>query len=38
MAGSGRRHRRVAYVAGEPFLWPALTSAETLEFLAQVGE
>ena len=22
-------HRRVAYVAGEPFLWPALTSAET---------
>ena len=27
-------HRRVAYVAGEPFLWPALTGAETLEFLA----
>ena len=27
-------HRRVAYVAGEPFLWPALTSAETFEFLA----
>jgi polyether ionophore transport system ATP-binding protein len=22
-------HRRVAYVAGEPFLWPSLTSAET---------
>ncbi len=22
-------HRRVAYVAGEPFLWPNLTSAET---------
>ena len=22
-------HRRVAYVAGEPFLWPALTSTET---------
>jgi ABC-2 type transport system ATP-binding protein len=29
-----RAHRRVAYVAGEPFLWPALTAAETLEFLA----
>ena len=25
-----RAHRRVAYVAGEPFLWPALTGAETL--------
>ena len=30
-------HRRVAYVAGEPFLWPALTSAETFEFLARCG-
>ena len=29
-------HRRVAYVAGEPFLWPALTAAETFEFLARV--
>jgi polyether ionophore transport system ATP-binding protein len=29
-------HRHVAYVAGEPFLWPALTGAETLEFLARV--
>jgi ABC-2 type transport system ATP-binding protein len=29
-------HRRVAYVAGEPFLWPALTSAETFAFLAQL--
>jgi len=29
-------HRRVAYVAGEPFLWPALTSAETFELLARV--
>jgi ABC-2 type transport system ATP-binding protein len=29
-------HRRVAYVAGEPFLWPALTSAESLELLARV--
>src|SRR5579871_3219909 len=29
-------HRRTAYVAGEPFLWPALTGAETLEFLARV--
>ena len=27
-------HRRVAYVAGEPFLWPALTGGETLAFLA----
>src|SRR5450432_3932616 len=27
-------HRRVAYVAGE--LWPALTSAETFEFLARL--
>ena len=31
-----RAHRRVAYVAGEPFLWPSLTSAETFEFLAQL--
>jgi ABC-2 type transport system ATP-binding protein len=29
-------HRRVAYVSGEPFLWPALTGAETLEFLARL--
>ena len=29
-------HRRVAYVAGEPFLWPTLTGAETLEFLARL--
>ena len=29
-------HRRVAYVAGEPFLWPSLTSAETLEFLGRL--
>ena len=29
-------HRRVAYVAGEPYLWPSLTSAETLEFLARL--
>ncbi|MGO9247655.1 MAG: ATP-binding cassette domain-containing protein [Solirubrobacteraceae bacterium] len=29
-------HRRTAYVAGEPFLWPALTSAETFELLARV--
>jgi ABC-2 type transport system ATP-binding protein len=27
-------HRRVAYVAGEPFLWPSLTGAETLAYLA----
>jgi polyether ionophore transport system ATP-binding protein len=29
-------HRRVAYVAGEPFLWPTLTGAETLAYLAQL--
>ena len=29
-------HRRLAYVAGEPFLWPALTAGETLEFLARL--
>jgi ABC-2 type transport system ATP-binding protein len=29
-------HRRVAYVAGEPFLWPSMTAAETLEFLARL--
>ncbi len=29
-------HRHVAYVAGEPFLWPALTSAETFAFLARL--
>jgi|SRR5450759_1898589 ABC-2 type transport system ATP-binding protein len=29
-------HRRVAYVAGEPFLWPSLTGEETFEFLARV--
>ncbi len=29
-------HRRVAYVAGEPFLWPSLTGAETLAFLARL--
>jgi ABC-2 type transport system ATP-binding protein len=31
-----RTHRRVAYVAGEPFLWPALTSAETFAYLARL--
>ncbi len=31
-----RAHERLAYVAGEPFLWPSLTGAETLEFLARV--
>ncbi|HUI49527.1 MAG TPA: ABC transporter ATP-binding protein [Acidimicrobiia bacterium] len=29
-------HRRVAYIAGEPSLWPSLTTAETLEFLGRV--
>jgi ABC-2 type transport system ATP-binding protein len=31
-----RAHRRVAYVAGEPFLWPSLTGAETFEFLGRL--
>jgi polyether ionophore transport system ATP-binding protein len=31
-----RAHRRLAYVAGEPFLWPSLTAGETLEFLARL--
>ena len=31
-----KAHRHVAYVAGEPFLWPNLTGAETFEFLARV--
>jgi ABC-2 type transport system ATP-binding protein len=29
-------HRRVANVAGEPFLWPSLTGAETLDYLARL--
>jgi ABC-2 type transport system ATP-binding protein len=29
-------HRHLAYVAGEPFLWPSLTGAETLEFLGRL--
>jgi len=29
-------HRRVAYVSGEPFLWPGMTGAETIEFLARL--
>lgn len=29
-------HRWVAYVAGEPLLWPALTGRETLEFLGRL--
>ncbi len=31
-----RAHHHVAYVAGEPFLWPSMTGAETLEFLARL--
>jgi len=31
-----RAHRRVAFVAGEPMLWPALTGLESLEFLARL--
>jgi ABC-2 type transport system ATP-binding protein len=29
-------HRRVAFVAGEPFLWPSMTAIETLEFLGRL--
>ncbi len=29
-------HRSVAYVAGEPSLWPQMTAAETFEFLARL--
>jgi ABC-2 type transport system ATP-binding protein len=29
-------HSRVAYVSGEPFLWPGMTGAETLVFLARL--
>jgi ABC-2 type transport system ATP-binding protein len=31
-----RAHARVAYVAGEPFLWASLTGAETLAFLGRL--
>jgi ABC-2 type transport system ATP-binding protein len=31
-------HRHVAYVAGEPFLWPGLTGAETLAYLARLRD
>jgi ABC-2 type transport system ATP-binding protein len=31
-----KAHRRIAYVPGEPSLWPALTSDETFELLAQL--
>ena len=31
-----RAHRRVAFVAGEPMLWPALTGLECLDFLARL--
>ncbi len=31
-----RAHERVAYVAGEPFLWPSMTAGETLEFLGRL--
>jgi ABC-2 type transport system ATP-binding protein len=29
-------HQRVAYVPGEPFLWPALNAAETFEYLGRL--
>jgi polyether ionophore transport system ATP-binding protein len=31
-----KAHRHVAYVAGEPYLWPSLTSAETFAYLANL--
>ena len=31
-----RAHERVAYVAGEPFLWPSMTGAETLEYVGRL--
>jgi ABC-2 type transport system ATP-binding protein len=31
-------HRRVAYVSGEPSLWPSLTGAETFALLAQLHQ
>ena len=31
-----RAHARLAYVAGEPSLWPSLTAAETLDFLGRL--
>ncbi len=31
-------HRRVAYVSGEPSLWPSLTATETFALLAQLHE
>jgi ABC-2 type transport system ATP-binding protein len=31
-------HKRVAFVSAEPNLWPVLTGAETLEFLARVRD
>jgi polyether ionophore transport system ATP-binding protein len=31
-----RAHRRVAYVAGEPTLWPGLTGTETLAYLGNL--
>jgi ABC-2 type transport system ATP-binding protein len=29
-------HRRIGYIAGEPALWPSLTTEETLDFLGHV--
>jgi polyether ionophore transport system ATP-binding protein len=31
-------HRRLAYVASEPYLWPGLTGTETLEFLGRLRD
>jgi ABC-2 type transport system ATP-binding protein len=33
-----KAHQRVAYVAGEPFLWPSMTAEETLRFLGNLHE
>src|SRR6266568_773683 len=31
-------HRHCAYIASEPTLWPSLTGAETLEYLAHLRD
>jgi len=35
-AGAVEAHRRLAYVAGEPMLWPGLTGEECLRFLGRL--
>jgi ABC-2 type transport system ATP-binding protein len=35
-SAAARAHRRLAYVAGDPQLWPSLTAGETLRYLAKL--